>query len=97
MKAAPKPRAGMNDEQLAKFAETQIQITPEVTMSVGEAARWSLLIDAIDVIDKAYEERGLDFDEMLLTKKAKPHKAVTKFINERYVAELNDIKFESRV
>lgn len=61
-----------------------------VKMPVSCAVRWILLLEALDLIEKTYEEQEKTFDYDIILDKAKPHKAITKYINERYIAALND-------
>lgn len=78
----------LNDAKLKQLENSLIEIAGN-QLTVGEAVRWMLLIDALDIIGQEYEEQGLTFDTDIITKKAKPHKAIVRYIEERYVAFLH--------
>lgn len=78
----------LNEIKFKKLENQPIEVNGEM-ITAGEAARWMLLLEALDVIFKAYEEKGIEFNIDTIVKKARQHKAITKYINERYVAFLH--------
>lgn len=82
----------LSDSKLCQLESQMIDISGN-QMTVGEAARWMLLIEAFDFINQECEEKGIEFDIDTFTKKSKPHKAITRYINERYVAFLHGLFF----
>lgn len=80
----------LNDLKLRQLERQMIDISGN-QMTVGEATRWMLLVEAFDFINQECEEKGIEFDIDAFTKKSKPHKAVTRYINERYVAFLHGL------
>lgn len=80
----------LSEDNFKKIEEQLIEINGEM-IPAGEAARWMLLLEALDVIAQAYEEKNIEFNTDIIVKKAKQHKAITKYINERYVAFLHGL------
>lgn len=80
----------LSEDNFKKIEEQLIEINGKM-IPAGEAARWMLLLEALDFINQECEEKGIEFDIDTFTKKSKPHKAVTRYINERYVAFLHGI------
>ena len=78
----------LNDSKLHQLESQMINISGN-QMTVGEATRWMLLIEALNFINQECEEKGIEFDINAFTKKSKPHKAIVRYINERYVAFLH--------
>lgn len=80
----------LNDRQLELLSNKIVDING-IQITAGEATRWMLLIEAFDFINQECEEKGLEFDINAFTKKSKPHKAIMRYINERYIACLHDM------
>lgn len=64
-------------------------------LTISTLTRWLLLTEALELINISSEDRGVDIDEEAWTKKAKPHKAIIKYIEERYSAALEDTILEN--
>lgn len=64
-------------------------------MTLPLLTRWALLIEAINLICDEYYERDMEFTVDNIVKKAKPHKAIKKYIDERYFAGLQDLILEN--
>ena len=84
----------LSDSQLKQLSAQIININGN-QLTIGEATRWLLLLEAFDFIEQECEEQGVDFDIDNLTKKSKPHKAIVRYINERYIACLHDMFINS--
>lgn len=75
----------------------RVYIGNNISMTIGQLTRWLLLLEAFSLITESSDERGVKIDEDAITKKAKPHKAIVKYINERYFAGLRDVIVENRL
>lgn len=78
----------LSDSEFSQLEQRLITIGLE-QLPASEVTRWCLLLEALDTIAYACEERGVEFDYDNLAKKSKPHKAVLTYINERYRAFLH--------
>lgn len=91
-------KKSLTDEELAEFEQKEIVFNSkeegDVTMTVKEAVRWGLLLDALEFIGQEFEERGLNLDEYIFIDKVRPKKAILKYIEDRYVAAVTDFKIE---
>ena len=62
---------------------------------LGKILKLAFLIEAINLICDEYYERDMEFTVDNIVKKAKPHKAIKKYIDERYFAGLQDLILEN--
>lgn len=60
-------------------------------MSLGELARWELLFEALNLIEEEASEREEILDETKIASSIPMHKAINKYISERYWAQLADM------
>lgn len=92
----------LTDDEIAEFEQQELTFRSnseeKITMTVKEAVKWGLLVDALEFLGQEFEERGLDLDEAIFIDKVRPKKAILKYIDDRYIASLNDFRIEeSRV
>lgn len=89
----------MTDQVLARIAKQKISFDNNIEMTVETITRWILFLEALSFISqKENEDFDIDEDNFILsdkvidtlTKKAKPHKAISKYIEERFPAALRD-------
>lgn len=86
----------ITDEELKEVENKSIVINENITLTYKEAANWSNLIDAINAIADEYENRSLNFDTERLIDRARPRRAILKYMKERYRAAICDLIIEER-
>lgn len=88
----------LTDDEIKEFEQKELIFTSKqegkVEMTVQEAVKWGLLIDALEFLGQEFEDRGIDFDEAIFIDKVRPKKAILKYIEDRYIAALNDFRIE---
>lgn len=79
-----------SEDVLLKYENKKIKLDDHI-LTYGEMARWMLLFEAMDYIAAECEERGKAVDYNFITSRIKPHKAITKYIEDRFDATLFDL------
>lgn len=75
----------------------QVKVSDTETMTLGETARWTLLGEALEVAEKEAAERETTLDYDMIVSKERIHKAICKYIDERYFACIRDIIIENNI
>lgn len=75
----------------------QVKVSDTETMTLGETARWTLLGEALEVAEKEATERETTLDYDMIVSKERIHKAICKYIDERYFACIRDIIIENNI
>lgn len=75
----------------------QVKVSDTETMTLGETARWTLLNEALEVAEKEAAERETTLNYDMIVSKERIHKAICKYIDERYFACIRDIIIENNI
>ena len=72
----------MKENQLIHFEDGE-------AITVQALTRWTLLLEALEELLRYSEDTGKDIDWEHIVKYVKPHKGITKYIEECYQARLD--------
>lgn len=90
----------MDGIDLETLQHKKIQLSKtdaDETMTLAELTRWYLLDEAITLAEQEAADRGQSLDFNTLVSKQKTHKALNKYIDERYFACMRDLIIDNKI
>lgn len=86
------------DLETLQYKKIQLnKANADETITLAELTRWYLLDEAITLAEQEAAEHGKSLDFNNLVTKQKAHKALNKYIDERYFACMRDLIIDNKI